>query len=278
MYFFAKEMPEIIFHNAGNLICREGYIHERRIMQCWVMIYVLAGTLNISSDGREYAVRAGEWIVLKSGAEHFGTSPSCGELSYLWAHFSAPLAYAQSHCEIEAQAGACPAIILSEHAKAVYGRVGVLFRQIVDIFRRGVYSPLMAQYALGSLLMEMTQEHYDSANATGIAQNAPIVEDINELLRLNCHRQLDIKQIAAHFHYNPEYLSALYKKLTGVTLTRAANKMRIEIAKQMLEDRSVSIKQAAFSCGFSDEKYFMRVFRSFEGMTPTEYRAAIGVK
>ncbi len=53
---------------------------------------------------------------------------------------------------------------------------------------------------------------------------------------------------------------------------------RVDISKQMLSDRNVSIKEAAFSCGFSDEKYYMRVFRKMEGMTPAQYRAAIGVK
>ena len=53
---------------------------------------------------------------------------------------------------------------------------------------------------------------------------------------------------------------------------------RVDISKRMLSDRNMSIKEAAFSCGFNDEKYYMRVFRKCEGMTPAQYRSAIGVK
>lgn len=275
MLYFSEQLPQMRFYNAGNLISRDGFLHERRSMECWVVIYVLAGTLNISSEKRLYSVSAGEWIVLKAGAEHFGTSPSRGELSYLWAHFGAPLCCAEYAPENVA-------LMLPEYAMASAPRVGVLFRQLVDISRRSVYSPAMAQYALGLLLMEMTQESIDNikdnAGKQNLTRSAPLVEDINEWLRLNCHRRLDIPQIAAHFHYNPEYLSATYKKLSGVTLTRAVNLARIDVAKRLLSNSLISIKEAAFSCGFSDEKYFMRVFRELEGITPSEYRSAIGVK
>ena len=50
----------------------------------------------------------------------------------------------------------------------------------------------------------------------------------------------------------------------------------MELAKDLLSEGTVSIKEVAYSCGFSDEKYFTRVFRKTMGMTPTEYRAKGG--
>ena len=76
------------FFNAGNLVSRGEFIHQRRVMKCWVLIYVLSGRLDISSGGICRSVASGEWLFLKPGEEHFGTAPSEGELSYLWAHFS----------------------------------------------------------------------------------------------------------------------------------------------------------------------------------------------
>lgn len=134
----------------------------------------------------------------------------------------------------------------------------------------------MTECALQLLLMEMTQEYRNSV--TKDTSLPPLVEDVNEWIRLNCHRQLNVKMIAEEFHYNPEYLSALYSKAAGITLTASVNRAQLDIAKRLLSDRSVTIKEAAYSCGFSDEKYFMRVFRRAEGMTPEQYRAALGVK
>ena len=254
--------------NAGNLTSRSGFIHQRRTMKCWVLIYVLSGTLEIRSDGADYSVRGGEWLFLKPGTEHSGTVPSEGELSYLWVHFSAETPF------FEAEEG--KAYTMPVYGRTSSQRLSVIFRQLVDLSRRRVYAQRMLECALEMLLSELTQEYLDT-RAAG-SSLPPLIEDINEWIRLNCYRQITINDIAAEFHYNPEYLSSLYSRETGCTLTRSIVRARVDISKRMLSDRNVSIKEAAFSCGFSDEKYYMRVFRKMEGMTPAQYRAAIGVK
>ena len=75
------EFGGLHFFNAGNLVSRGEFIHQRRVMKCWVLIYVLSGRLDISSGGICRSVASGEWLFLKPGEEHFGTAPSEGELS-----------------------------------------------------------------------------------------------------------------------------------------------------------------------------------------------------
>lgn len=45
------EFGGLHFFNAGNLVSRGEFIHQRRVMKCWVLIYVLSGRLDISSGG-----------------------------------------------------------------------------------------------------------------------------------------------------------------------------------------------------------------------------------
>lgn len=59
-----------------------------------------------------------------------------------------------------------------------------------------------------------------------------------------------------------------------MTLAQYLNRMRIDTAKRLLENRNISIKEAAYSSGFRDEKYFMKMFKQQEGMTPLAYRKA----
>lgn len=268
MIFFSEPNARLQFFNGGNLTCRSGFLHQHRLMECCVLIYVLSGSLNISTSGREYCVSGGEYILLNSGAEHLGTSPSPGGLSYLWAHFRTDPPLSES----AAQGG----FILPEYAKSCSQRVCLLFRQLIDISRRDIYTPRMAECALEMLLTEITQQQHDLDRSA--SPLPPLIADINEWIRLNCHRELSLSDIAEAFHYNAEYLSGTYRRITGTTLTSKINRTRIELSKQLLSDRSVSIKEAAFSCGFSDEKYFLRVFRKYEGMTPEQFRTAIGVK
>ena len=118
--------------------------------------YVLSGRLDICTDGREYSAGAAEWLLLRPGAEHYGTRQSDGELSYLWGHFSAA---PELSCRENAPDGE---LILPEHGRANSQRISLLFRQLVNYSRRETYTPRMTECALQLLLMEMTQEYRDS--------------------------------------------------------------------------------------------------------------------
>ncbi|HYX51573.1 MAG TPA: helix-turn-helix transcriptional regulator, partial [Ktedonobacteraceae bacterium] len=70
----------------------------------------------------------------------------------------------------------------------------------------------------------------------------------------------------------PSYLSRVFKKEMGITLTDYINKLRIEEAKYMLDHRNISVSEAALSVGFNDPNYFSKVFTKLEHMAPHDYR------
>lgn len=84
--------------------------------------------------------------------------------------------------------------------------------------------------------------------------------------------KLTLSDVAKEFGYSPNYLSTLIKKQTGNPFTYHVNNMRVEGAKLLLKEQPLSLREIAYSCGFEDEKYFMRVFKNITGMTPSEYR------
>ena len=84
---------------------------------------------------------------------------------------------------------------------------------------------------------------------------------------------LTLKSIAQNQQVNPSYLSALFKKETGVTLTDYVNRKRIDRAKHLLQSTNLQIQTIAQSCGMLDVNYFTKVFKKHTGETPKEYRA-----
>ena len=66
-------------------------------------------------------------------------------------------------------------------------------------------------------------------------------------------------------------LNRKLKAMTGHTITSFVMRARLNKAKQMLAKREKSIKDVAFSCGFSDMSYFSRSFKKAFGLTPSEY-------
>ena len=55
-------------------------------------------------------------------------------------------------------------------------------------------------------------------------------------------------------------------------MTEHINESRIELSKEYLQMTDKTVKAIAAECGFLDEKYFLRVFKKYTDITPTEYR------
>lgn len=85
---------------------------------------------------------------------------------------------------------------------------------------------------------------------------------------------LSLKRFANELFLNTSYLSALFKKEVGITLTDYVNKNRIAYAKKLLKSTSLSIQDVATQSGIPDIHYFTRLFRRDTGMTPREFRSA----
>lgn len=71
---------------------------------------------------------------------------------------------------------------------------------------------------------------------------------------------------------NPSYLSALFKKETGFTLTEYVNKKRVDNAARLLKSTNMQIQSIAQYCGVYDVNYFTKVFKKHYGKTPKDYR------
>ncbi|MET3877669.1 AraC family transcriptional regulator [Chitinophaga sp. OAE865] len=63
-----------------------------------------------------------------------------------------------------------------------------------------------------------------------------------------------------------------FKDQFGITPLQYINRERLKLAKQLLADRHNSVGQVSALCGFNDTNYFIRLFRSAEGITPGTYQ------
>lgn len=83
---------------------------------------------------------------------------------------------------------------------------------------------------------------------------------------------LSLKTHANLLNVNASYLSTLFKKETGMTLTDYVNKKRIENAVFLLNSTNMQIQTIAQHCGIPDVNYFTKLFKKIIGKTPKEYK------
>lgn len=86
---------------------------------------------------------------------------------------------------------------------------------------------------------------------------------------------LSLKAHANLLNTNPSYLSTLFKKEVGMTLTDYVTKKRIEHAIFLLNTTQMQVQTIAEHCGIQDVNYFTKTFKKLVGMTPKEYRKSI---
>ena len=83
---------------------------------------------------------------------------------------------------------------------------------------------------------------------------------------------LSLRTQAEHLNINSSYLSTLFKKETGTTLTEYVNRKRIEHAIFLLNTTNLKIQAIAQACGIPDVNYFTKIFKKQIGITPKDYR------
>lgn len=125
-------------------------------------------------------------------------------------------------------------------------------------------------YALQSWAGQ-TVDQYRNCMAVAVNDENTVAE-IKRYIKEHLAEDLNRKDLADRVYLTPDYLSHLFKKETGYSLTNYIIHERIEKAKVLLSKKDMSIRDIASACGFDNVSYFSRQFRSMTGMTPREYR------
>ncbi len=97
---------------------------------------------------------------------------------------------------------------------------------------------------------------------------------ILEWIRVHALGDVSVSSIARQFNYNRDYLTRYFKKEVGMSIQEYIHHQKLSKAKYLLTSTNANIKTVADAVGIHDEKYFMRLFKKYEKVTPTEFRKA----
>ena len=89
----------------------------------------------------------------------------------------------------------------------------------------------------------------------------------------NYAENISVARLAEMSNYSLRQFIRLFKKAYGCIPTDYIANLRMQKARELLRGKNVSITDIALYCGYGDSNYFSRIFRKYNGMTPSEYRA-----
>ena len=103
-------------------------------------------------------------------------------------------------------------------------------------------------------------------------KNSKLLEEAIQYIRENYHEKLSLENVAEKIYISPYYLSHLFKEELGITFLEYLTRIRMEEAKKLLMDRSLTILDISLRIGYDDPGYFSKVFKKNIGVSPSQYR------
>jgi len=244
---------QVNFVSAGKFVSREEWLHPSRTIDSHELIIMLCGTAHMFVGSAAYDLTAGDVLHLPPGLPHGGTRHSAEPVSFYWIHFTEttdPLPPRLSH----------PNQLSSAE---------ILCKQLLHCVNSDGYPSQCADYYVRILLMELLAQERRDADASD-----PLCAALEAWVRGSCDRPIKVADAAAHFQFNADYLSRVFRRYHPEGLKAYIDAARCQRIKQDLASTDQTLQEIAQKYGFSDYKYFLKYFRFHEGLTPTEYRKA----
>lgn len=123
-----------------------------------------------------------------------------------------------------------------------------------------------------SLMFEMVKVYCQLVNKYSVKDYSPTVQKVVVMIESNLSSDLTLSELATSLNINASYLSTVFKKETGKTVTAYVNEKRIELAQELLKTTNLQIQTIAQYCGIIDVHYFTRLFKKITGVSPKQFR------
>lgn len=108
-------------------------------------------------------------------------------------------------------------------------------------------------------------------------ENKQLLKNIIAYINENFREKIPLTEIAKHFHMSHKYFCRFFKNSFNKTFVEYLNDVRIENSVSLLNEKNISITEAAISCGFSNMSYFTHTFKKKMGCTPSQYKKQGGL-
>ncbi len=278
MKFFTFTLEKtVLFYKGGEFQAKGPWRHRAFVHKGdYEIIYCVNGPIYIQVGEDKFTVNNGQILIVPPFVKFEGYADSKGNVDFYWLHFFSQykedtfLADPDKLKEdLKNKKIKKHTVTMPECFKPSNGQQSlILLHQILSIHDDLSYVE-ERDYLTSALLIQLFKSFLYKQETT---EESTRMNYIKEWIRANMSTELTVSEIADRIHLNPDYLTRLFKKYTGMTTLQYINSLKIEVASLLLIRTEKSIKEISDLAYFSDPKIFMRRFKRETGLSPTEYR------
>ncbi len=115
---------------------------------------------------------------------------------------------------------------------------------------------------------EIKNNKNKNANKIKIA----LFENVKNFIKKNIETELELEKVASNFGLSVYYFSRTFKEVIGINYSDYVNKCRVDIAKELLSNGELNVKEVCYKVGYNDPNYFSKVFKKYEGISPVNFK------
>lgn len=132
---------------------------------------------------------------------------------------------------------------------------------------------VLADLSLQELLIHIAQcQNLKQVRESGGNTSNPQLNQVLQQIRTHLSEKIYLPKMASQVGLSMASLYRLFKRELGISPLEYIVLERIKMAKRLLKDRTIYVKNVSFEVGFDDCNYFIRAFKHHEGITPKQYQ------
>ena len=268
-----KDDPFSTYHieNAGRSFQIPVHWHDE-----FEIIYVKSGLLTVSISGESYIGKAGDAFVVSPGNLHLMGSQT-GTVDYYT--FLFPLKYISFRTDDmldeklleplnSGHLMICPRV--KDTAKELCEQLIEIYEAKKDESESKITTQVRTKIILLQFILEMWKKGFVIENDTS-GRNT-VEKEMVSYIQQNFTGKISLKEFGEQFHLSEKYISRYFKEHFHITLSQYITYLRLENAKQLLQDTDLSVTETAMQSGYQNVSYFIRSFKKTYGISPLKYR------
>ena len=240
------------------------------------IIYVKSGFLTVNISGENYIGKPGDAFVVSPGNLHFMGSQT-GTVDYFT--FLFPLKYIafrtddmlddklieplnSGHLMISPE--------VKDTVKEQCEQLAGVYAAEIDESESKITGQIKKKIILLQFIHELWKKGFIVENDT-TGRNT-VEKEMVSYIQQNYTGKILLRKFGEQFHLSEKYISRYFKEHFHITLSQYVTYLRLEHAKQMLQETDISVTEVAMQSGYQNISYFIRSFKKTYGVSPLKYR------
>ncbi len=122
------------------------------------------------------------------------------------------------------------------------------------------------------LLVHINDKIMGYTKSSSAEDSENVIESIKRYILQNLDRDITLDTLSEVVYLTPNYISAVFKKMTGISYKEYLLRERLKRAKELLAENNMKIYEVATAVGYKDSTHFSKVFKQHIGVYPSEFR------